>query len=153
MKKKLFVFDLDFTLWNTGNVWCDCTTPPYQWSNNILMDANKKQLFLYPETIEILEMLYNEGHILAVASRTNEPTWAIQLMQLFDIEKYFSYVEIYPSSKIKHLNKISKTSGVHFSDIIFFDDEHRNITDTKSLGVNSIYVENGINKKLIIPYM
>lgn len=33
--------------------------------------------------------------------------------------------------------------------MLFFDDEHRNITDIRSLGVTCVWVENGVNKSLV----
>lgn len=151
--KKLFVFDLDFTLWDTGGMWCDCTTPPYHKSNGKVYDSRKNHLKLYSETLEILEDLKSEGKILAVASRTSQPSWAKELMQLFEIDHFFSYKEIYPTSKIKHLTKISNESGCLFSEMVFFDDEYRNIDDAQSIGVSAQFVRNGINKELIEKYL
>lgn len=151
--KKLFVFDLDFTLWNTGGVWCDCTQPPYSKENGEVIDASGNIMKLYPDTLRILNNLRGLGIQLAVASRTNEPTWARQLMKLLEIEHYFEFTEIYPASKLRHLSKISSESGVPYSEIVFFDDEHRNIVDARSLGIEAVFVQNGINMKLIEPYI
>lgn len=38
---------------------------------------------------------------------------------------------------------------MEFKDIIFFDDEGRNIRDVSELGVLSIMVKNGITKELV----
>ena len=149
---KLFVFDLDFTLWDAGGLWCDCTTPPYFFKNGKLFDTNYHHLKLYPDTIEILEELSNEGHILAVASRTSRPEWAKELMHLFNIDRFFKYKEIYPTTKIKHLKKISEDSGHPLDHLILFDDEYRNIEDARSIGVQAVYVRNGIDKSLVAQF-
>ena len=47
----------------------------------------------------------------------------------------FSIHEIYPSTKTKHFNSIAKKSGVPYSNMVFFDDEHRNIRDVGEMGV------------------
>jgi magnesium-dependent phosphatase 1 len=89
-------------------------------------------------------MLKSKGVLIAAASRTNEPEWAIQLLQLFDIDKYFDIKEIYPGSKITHLNRIQEQIGCPFDQMVFLDDEDRNIGDARSLGVNCVLVNNGI---------
>ncbi|MDA3880322.1 MAG: magnesium-dependent phosphatase-1 [Prolixibacteraceae bacterium] len=146
---KIFVFDLDFTLWHLSGTWCDCTCPPYKIKNGKVLDSCNAEMNLYPETISILEELKSEGYHLAVASRTDQPDWARELMILLKIDHYFDYKEIYPSSKTKHLGRIKDTSGYNFTQIIFFDDEYRNIADTQHLGVTAIHVKNGITRQLV----
>lgn len=38
----------------------------------------------------------------------------------------FDWLEIYPSSKIKHFESLAKRSGIAYTDMLFFDDESRN---------------------------
>lgn len=151
--KKLFVFDLDFTLWDTGGVWCDCTTPPYRKAKGKIVDANNREMKLYADTPFILAHLKQNGHPLAIASRTSRPEWAKELLQLFNIDHYFDFKEIYPSSKIKHLSNIQKDSGYAFGDMVFFDDEYRNIEDAQRLGVNAEFVKNGINQTIVASHL
>ena len=47
------------------------------------------------------------------------------------------------------LLSIKKALGVEFKDMIFFDDEGRNIRDVSELGVLSILVKNGVTKKVV----
>lgn len=151
--KRLFVFDLDFTLWNTGGVWVDCTYPPFQMLNGEIVDSTGNRMKLYTDTIRILERLKQENKLLAIASRTSEPGWARDLMQLLEIDHYFDYKEIYPASKVKHLSKISEDSGVPFHEMVFFDDEHRNIRDAEAIGIEAVLVKNGIRLPLVVPYL
>jgi magnesium-dependent phosphatase 1 len=152
MKKQLFIFDLDFTLWHLSGTWCDCTWPPYHKKNGIVVDSTNAHMNMYPETIKILQNLKNEGYPLAVASRTDQPSWAKELMKLLGIDHFFDYKEIYPSSKVKHLKRIKEDSGYDFHDMVFFDDEHRNISETRKLGVNAVLVKNGITNELVEAY-
>jgi magnesium-dependent phosphatase 1 len=141
---EVFVFDLDFTIWNAGDTFCSETSPPYFWNDEQLFDQQGRWIRLYPDSVEILKRLKKAGKILAVASRTNEPDWARQLLQLFDIEKYFDIMEIYPGSKVTHLKNIQEKVGCRFEQILFFDDEILNIEENKSIGVICIWVKNGI---------
>jgi magnesium-dependent phosphatase 1 len=151
--KQLFVFDLDFTLWDAGGTWCDCTNPPYKIKNGKVHDANGYCIRLYHDVLEILNELTRGGKKIAIASRTQAPSYARQLMKLLEIEPFIHFEEIYPSGKIQHFNNIQKNSGIDFRAMVFFDDEHRNIADVSQLGVECVLVNNGINRRLVEPYI
>lgn len=70
-------------------------------------------------------------------------------MKLFDWDKLFDFKEIYPDSKVKHFTRIHETSGVEFKDMLFFDDDPRNIPDIQSKGVTCVLVSNGVTKQLV----
>ena len=150
---KVFVFDLDFTIWNAGDTWCSETDPPYSWDKGKLFDQSGRWIRFYPEVQDILETLKSRGILIAIASRTNEPVKAIQLLQLFGIEKYFDIKEIYPGSKITHLKRIREQVQCPFDQIVFFDDEERNIEDAKSLGITSILINDGITLKRVEEFL
>lgn len=86
---------------------------------------------------------------MGVASRTSEIQGANQLLDLFEWNKYFKYKEIYPGCKKKHFNQFHIKSGIGFEDMLFFDDEHRNIRDLTGHGVTSILVEKGVDRIVI----
>ena len=150
MKPKLVVFDLDFTLWDAAGTWCDHLSPPFKISSGRLFDSRGSELTLYPGTIDILEELKNEHFDLGIASRTGEPDWARELLDLLNVREYFRYEEIYPGSKVTHFKRLRNKSGLNYEDMIFFDDEQRNITEVSELGVNCILVKNGISPSLVL---
>ena len=88
--------------------------------------------------------LYSENKIIAAASRTHQPVWANNLLEIFNIDKYFACKEIYAGSKVTHLKKIHESFNIQYDQIAFFDDEQRNIDDVSKLGVNCVLVSNGI---------
>lgn len=45
--------------------------------------------------------------------------------------------------------RLRRRSGVSYSDMIFFDDEERNIEDVSQLGVTSILVRDGLTPKVV----
>lgn len=146
---RLVVFDLDFTLWDAGGTWCDHTNPPYKRINNHVEDSWGSRIVLYPDVMEVLEELKQQGFTMALASRTGAPQWAQKLLHLFEINTYFDYKEIYPGSKIEHFNQLHHLTKIPFENMVFFDDEMRNISEVGSLGVHAVYVEDGINAQLI----
>ncbi len=150
---KLFVFDLDFTLWDAGGTWCDATNPPYFWEGNSLLDQSGSEMQLYPDVRAILEELKENNRKIAAASRTYEPGWAQDLLHLFDIDKYFDLKEIYPNSKIAHFKKIQNHFKLPYSEMIFFDDEYRNIEEVRRLGVNVVFVDEGIQAPMVQKYL
>ncbi len=83
---KLVVFDLDFTLWDAGGTWCDCTNPPYKRVNGYVEDAYGRKIKLYPDVKTILNELHDKDVKMALASRTEAPSWARQLLSLFEID-------------------------------------------------------------------
>ncbi|WP_372776087.1 magnesium-dependent phosphatase-1 [Mangrovibacterium sp.] len=150
---KLFVFDLDFTIWNAGGTWCDSTHPPFAWKDRKLTDQDGRWIYLYPEVKEILTELKEEGHLIALASRTNAPTVAKQLLHMFEIDHFIDSREIYPGSKLTHFDRILKELKVAKEDVVFFDDEYRNVEEIRSIGIESVLVPNGLTKEIVKPYM
>ncbi len=149
----LIVFDLDFTLWDCGGTWCDHTSPPYTKQNKFVRDADNRYIRLYPDVFPILEVLQKLPVQLGVASRTSAPEWADELMQLFDIKKFFGHFEIYPGSKLDHFKSLQRKTKLSYDQMVFFDDEYRNIEEVGQLGVNTIMVEEGMTMELVQPYL
>ena len=143
----LIVFDLDFTLWDAGGTWCDQTTPPFRKTDSIIRDSTGSIIYLYPDVLDILDVLSKKAIPLAVASRTYNPEIAKKLMELFGIRSYFHYEEIYPSGKEQHFKSLHNRTRIPYQQTYFFDDEPRNIAEVGSLGVHAFLVKYGLNWK------
>jgi magnesium-dependent phosphatase 1 len=146
---KLVVFDLDFTLWDAGGQWIDQSIPPFVMKNGIVYDSTHTPMVLYPDSLSVLNLLKENNILMAAASRTYQPSWAFRLLELYDIKKYFDYLKIFPDTKIRHFNQLRKESGIPFQNMVFFDDEMRNIDDVSTLGVKAVLVNDGISLELI----
>ena len=85
---------------------------------------------------------------MALASRTEQPAWARELVGLLGLTDRFAFAEIYPASKLSHFKALRKLSGIEFKEMLFFDDEMRNIREVSQLGVSAVHVSDGLHADL-----
>jgi len=146
-KPGLVVFDLDYTLWP---FWVDTHHDrPFSKKGSSVADRHGQKVKFYPDVPEVFEYLSQENIPMAIASRTSETKGANELIDLFGWSKYFVYKEIYPGCKINHFQVFQDKSQTPYKSMLFFDDEHRNIKDLSSKGVNCILVEEGVTMQLV----
>lgn len=148
MPPRLIVFDLDYTLW-PFYVDSHVTPPLRKESNGKIVDAHGRKVQVYPDVPRMLERLKRENYTLGIASRTEDPETATQLIGLLDWNKYFAYQEIYPGCKVTHFNRFASKSRIPYTDMLFFDDEYRNIRDVSKLGVTCIHAEHGMSDRTL----
>lgn len=108
---------------------------------------------LYPDVMRVLDWCCEQRLLLALASRTYEPAWAKRLLDLLEIRDYFEHEEIYPSSKDRHFKALKKQTGYAFDQMLFFDDEPRNIQEVGQLGVKAVQVDNGLTWDVFVSAM
>lgn len=168
---KLFVFDLDYTLWP---FWIDThvsgslkPVPDPDNSGNITaaVDRAGERFAFYRDISSILHTLRNviPDVQLAVASRTCAPDLAKELLKMLHIpetagfgsgsaskkprkayEMFDGGLEMYPTSKLRHMEALQKKTGIPYEQFLFFDDEMRN-RDTERLGVTMWLVKDGVS--------
>ncbi|CAH8622300.1 unnamed protein product [Schistosoma rodhaini] len=138
----------DFTLWP---LWCDTHVyPPFIQKNNTVYDSSERRVDVYSDAQVILRMIKESSKIkLGCASRTSAISVARQLLQALNWSDLFDYTEIYPGSKTAHFKRFHELSGIDYADMLFFDDETRNIHDISKLGVQCHLVEHGITLNLL----
>ena len=147
-RPRLIVFDLDFTLWDCGGTWCDCLTPPFRDNNGRVVDAEGRDVQLYDCVADVLDWCDDNEISMALASRTEQPSWARELISMLNVADRFPFAEIYPSTKLKHFAALRADSEIEYRDMLFFDDEMRNIREVSNLGVSCVHVEDGIRREV-----
>ncbi|PFH47537.1 hypothetical protein AMATHDRAFT_82162 [Amanita thiersii Skay4041] len=155
---QLIAFDLDYTLWD---LWIDThvTGPLHRHKDNPLnqvLDRYNSPISFYHDVPDILHRLIPADITIAVCSRTSAPHLANQALNLLLIPpkskgerpkaaiKFFDQLEIYTGSKITHFKQLHAKTGLPYSEMLFFDDEHRN-KEVEKLGVTFHLVPSGLN--------
>lgn len=172
---KLFVFDLDYTLWP---FWVDThITPPLKAMEGgaKVKDRYGEGFGFYKEVGVILVAAREKGIKIGIASRTSAPELAREMLKLLRIPteppilssssnkrssgsssssvkplELLDNLQIYPGSKITHFKRIYEWSKgeIPYEEMLFFDDESRN-RDTESLGVTMRLVRDGVTRNEI----
>ncbi|VFQ88813.1 unnamed protein product [Cuscuta campestris] len=128
---RLVVFDLDYTLWP---FYCECR-------------SKREMPKLYPQAKGILYALKEKGVDVAIASRSPTPDIANIFLEKLQIKSMFVAQEVFSSwsHKTEHFQRIQQRTRVPYNEMLFFDDENRNIEAVSKMGVTSILVSNGVN--------
>ncbi|TPX34125.1 hypothetical protein SeMB42_g07364 [Synchytrium endobioticum] len=148
---ELVVFDLDFTIWP---VYMDSYTsgPPFKRAANFaIQDRAGDKVCLYPDVHDIMYSIKTAklSTKIGIASRSHTPEWCRAALALLTIRapshpplaenhpdhkpilSYIDQHEIYPGSKVSHFKQLSKRLGVPYTSMVFFDDEPRNIKESR----------------------
>ena len=95
--------------------------------------------------------------LVAYVSRTDHIDWAEALLPLMPVgpagltmatasEQRLN--QIFPSRKTVHFTNIAKASGIALEDMLFFDNERRNVTDVRAMGVTCVHTPDGMTAEL-----
>lgn len=138
-KAVVAVFDLDYTLWP---FWADThVSPPFRKrADGSLVDASGRTVELCRDARLILERLKIRGVPCFAVSRTDTPNAARELLRLFDLRGFFEDVFFDRGTKTTSLRRIAERCGCALSDVVLFDDEHRNIRDATAAGARAVCV-------------
>ena len=147
---ELVVFDLDETLWP---FWCiSKVKKPIKKCEKTghVKGSDGKIVSLYQGAYDIIHSLHNHGLTLGIASKTPVEDFATEVLAALNIKDYFSYAVMKPRSKTYHFEELRKQSAIDFKDMLFFDDNHGNIYDANTMGVTSIYIEDGLTLQHVL---
>lgn len=139
-------------------MWCDThVSPPLSSIPGTLekiSDERNFEIGFFPDVPAILKHLrYNVDGVEALvsASRTETPHIAQEMLELLHIPghddtsipawQFLDHKVWGVGSKIHHFRKIQEFTGADFKDMLFFDDEHRNIDVQHKLGVTFVLVD------------
>lgn len=117
-----------------------------------LSSLSGTKLELYPEALQVLDE-WSKKCNLAITSGTSYPQGVTSLFKLFNIEKYIDFMELSPAinRSSDHVSRLLQRTGFDAHDVLYLDDEMRNLKELKFLGVKSALInsEVGVTKKLV----
>lgn len=129
MSKKLFIFDLDDTLYLR-----------YKKKLSSCYNNNDTELSQYTKKItEILKKIKQQDKIITMASHNRNPT---RILEKMDILHFFSIIiGEYPRKKDTMVMEILEKTGCSKEEAIFFDDHPEHIIDVQNFGVDTYFVD------------
>ena len=164
-QEKLYVFDLDHTLWPF-----DCDKDVIAPFTGIPFVGTLDRLGRYAEPFKdvrkIFEDIAETGEKVAIASRNPSQGPCEELLRAIKISPpskpeitclwdvvgqglFHAYSSQGRHAKTKHLEAIKETSGVDYRNMIFFDDLPENIAYASTSGVVAIYLKNGLTQEAL----
>mmetsp|Transcript_12249 Transcript_12249/g.33970 ORF Transcript_12249/g.33970 Transcript_12249/m.33970 type:complete len:188 (-) Transcript_12249:113-676(-) len=172
---RLAVFDLDFTVWQP-EMYHLYGTPKlvpvdsYKFSDeeisesqtredgHLLSDRGRIPIRIFPGARQALSEIQKMPQVeAAVASKTDEPRWAKVCMEELVIDEvkttladcFGDRIEISYGSKVNHLKRLQRKTGVAFADMCFFDNEQGNIRDVSGAlpDVKCYYTPDGMTQQ------
>ena len=159
-KPKLFVFDLDDTIWHPEMYLLRGGGPfTKDKKSGRVFDRSGEEVMLYPAARDCLRTLATSEEwkdaLVCYASRCHETDWANACMRLLDVDKGLNVASCFSApfkgifmggSKQGHFEVLKQKTGIDYEDMIFFDNERWTITEVSQLGVTCVYTPNGVRQ-------
>ena len=154
---KLIAFDLDGTVWSPDMYMLWSGGSPFTTvSGQELRDSLDREVRLLGITAELFDEFMHEdiwkNTKFAWVSCTDEPDWAMECLSKFvtlknnvPLEKLAHSSQIFKSNKQSHFQRLkTQFEDIHYSDMLFFDNEISNIRTVSKLGVKCVHCPDGI---------
>ena len=144
MRYKLFMFDLDETVWTIDQQKLGtAVTGPFKVIDNREVRSATAQVRLFPGVRALLQNLHSRGKYISLASRS-DPEVCDELLQAFGIAQYFSYSQYGWQEKSQAvLNVIQaieenekETIAAH--EVLFVDDWRGNVDAVRATGASAL---------------
>ena len=128
----------------------------YDPDKNTCTDSKGVPVRLLGAIPDVFDEIRAWGGSIAIASRTDEPAWAREILNKFRTSRGDTLMscvtpgldELYKKCKTNHLAAIQQKSGCDYSDMVFFDDDPQNIRDVSGIGVLSILTPEGVTREV-----
>lgn len=159
---KLIAFDLDGTIWSPEMYQLWGGGAPFKPAENgqDLIDSkgcNVRLLGISSELLHDIKHHVDLSHIkVAWVSCCDEPEWAHECLELFEshpsrlpIGKIAHSSQIYSANKQVHFKTLHEEfPDIEFHEMLFFDNEMRNIHNVEKLGVKCVYCPDGMTESI-----
>jgi magnesium-dependent phosphatase-1 len=144
MKYKLFVFDLDETLWAVSGGLCNLIEEPFRMETpDRLVGKNGLWVELFPDVRKLLDFLRDRGAYISLASR-NDRAPTLKLLEGMGIAEYFRSPQLCWKPKDESIKKVIREIQrkdkvtIKPEEVLFVDDWPENIGAVRKLGATAI---------------
>ena len=144
MKVRLFVFDLDETLWSVTEGDLSAMDPPFRRVRpDGIADEGIGRIDLRPKVREVLEYLACQHCFLSLASTHSEEK-AVEALRAFKIADYFVYPQFGWRQKDESIRRILASiqaehqQSIPLEEVFFLDDYAGNVNVVRRLGVTAL---------------
>ncbi len=108
----------------------------------VIFDSKTNDLF--PEIINLIERLAARGYKLALVSKAGDVVQRQEDFRRFNLEKYFSVMDVYPPDKPKDFSNILKKFNVEPRECLVLGDYVKSeIKEGNKLGMTTVWFRNG----------
>jgi len=158
---RLVVFDLDGVCWSP-EMYQTRGGPPYRLiSEDVVVNSAGEEIQLYGAVRRVWAMLHDlrrRGHDIRVAVASSSQRHKAQpLLSTFEVapgirmsdvvdRNFFEMLYRKNEFKRPHLEAILRKSGVSADEVLFIDDNERNIESVSHLGIVAVHVPRGLSE-------
>ncbi|OUU25023.1 MAG: magnesium-dependent phosphatase-1 [Planctomycetia bacterium TMED53] len=143
MPFKLYVFDLDETLWCTDQEGVEPFEGPFQLEESHLARSENSSVRLRQGTRRLLKAIHRNGGIASLACRSEEET-SNEILEVFGIRDRFFQPRYGLQEKgeaiLEILSEIREKLGVEISveEVLFVDDAPANTAEAQRVGAKAL---------------
>jgi magnesium-dependent phosphatase-1 len=140
MEYKLFVFDLDETLWSVSEGLCSLVLPPFQIPRPDRIENDRGfWVELKPGVRSLFEFLKGKGRYISIASR-NDPGPTMDLLDALQLSRHLDFPQLAWRPKTDSIRRIireiKKRDKVNIKpqEVFFLDDWPENVAPVRAWG-------------------
>jgi len=144
MNYKLFVFDLDETLWTVSEGLCSLIRPPFRMASPDRLETGEGfWVELKPGTRNLFKFLKDNDRYLSLASR-NDAGPALEILQAFGLADMLDFPQLCWRPKEESIEKIIKSIqrrdkvSIKPAEVFFLDDWPENVVPVRKWGATAL---------------
>ena len=144
MRYKLFVFDLDETLWTISEGLCSLIKPPFRMQGDTRLETNEGYwVELKPGVHDLFKFLKKKKCFISLASR-NDVKSVMALLEAFKLDSYIVYPQLGWRPKEESIQRILKEIqkkdkvAIKPSEVFFLDDWPENVVPVRGFGATAL---------------
>ncbi len=144
MKYKLFVFDLDETLWSVSEGLCTLVRPPFSFPSPDRIESEEGfWIELKPGVRDLFKFLKKQGCYVSLASR-NDAKPTLEILEAFKLAEILDFPQLSWRAKEESISRILKDIQkrdkvvIRPDEVFFLDDWPENVQPVRDWGATAL---------------